>query len=99
MPTDKKNTSMNDLVSIIATNNSLPRKTVEPIVRETFEQIVASLKNGKEVRIAGFGAFLASERKARTGRNPRTGEEIKIPSSKRVSLKAAKFLKDAVNEK
>ena len=56
-----------------------------------------SLKKKQEVRLVGFGTFSTSKRKAGKGRNPRTGEEIKIPASTTVRFKAGKGLKDAVN--
>ncbi|MBI3454122.1 MAG: HU family DNA-binding protein, partial [Rhodospirillales bacterium] len=55
------------------------------------------LKTGQEVRLVGFGTFSVSQRKASTGRNPRTGAEIAIPASKQPKFKAGKALKDAVN--
>ena len=62
-----------------------------------FEAIQKSLKKKQEVRLVGFGTFSTSKRKAGKGRNPRTGEEIKIPASTTVRFKAGKGLKDAVN--
>ena len=62
------------------------------------ETITTSLKNGEKVEILGFGAFSVSERAARKGRNPQTGEEIEIAASKAPTFKAGKNLKDAVKE-
>ena len=62
-----------------------------------FDSITNSLKSGTEVRLVGFGTFTVSKRAATTGRNPRTGEEIKIPASKQAKFKAGKGLKDAIN--
>lgn len=62
------------------------------------ETITISLKNGEKVEILGFGAFSVSERAARKGRNPQTGEEIEIAASKAPTFKAGKNLKDAVKE-
>jgi DNA-binding protein HU-beta len=59
-----------------------------------FEDIVKALRNGDKVNISGFGTFAVSERKARTGRNPKTGESIEIPASKSAKFKAGKALKD-----
>ena len=56
-----------------------------------------ALKRGEEVRIVGFGTFSVSHRKATTGRNPRTGESIQIPASRRPKFTVGKALKDAVN--
>lgn len=62
-----------------------------------FDTITDSLKKGDEVRLVGFGTFTVSNRAATEGRNPRTGETIKIPASKQPKFKAGKGLKDAVN--
>lgn len=65
---------------------------------QSFEHGVAeALANGNEVKLVGFGNFKTSERKARTGRNPATGEAIQIPAKTAVSFIAGKGLKDAVN--
>ena len=61
------------------------------------DTIQASLKSGEKVAIAGFGTFDVSNRKARTGRNPHTGEEIKIAASKTPKFKAGKSFKDMMN--
>jgi DNA-binding protein HU-beta len=59
--------------------------------------ITGSLKNGDTVSLVGFGTFSVRDRAARTGRNPRTGEEIEIKASRNPAFKAGKALKDAVN--
>jgi len=59
--------------------------------------ITKALKKGDQVTLVGFGTFLVRKRGARTGRNPRTGDAIKIKASKNPSFKAGKALKDAVN--
>jgi DNA-binding protein HU-beta len=66
-------------------------------VDATFEAIEGALKSGQEVKIIGFGNFSVAKRAASTGRNPRTGETIKIAASKTPKFKAGKGLKDAVN--
>jgi DNA-binding protein HU-beta len=64
---------------------------------EAFEQVVTeALKGGEEVRITGFGKFSVRERKAREGRNPQTGEKIKIPASKVPAFSAGNALKEAI---
>ena len=62
-----------------------------------FAAIAGSLKKKEEVRLVGFGTFAAAVRKASTGRNPRTGEEMQIPESTTVRFKVGKQLKDSVN--
>jgi DNA-binding protein HU-beta len=62
-----------------------------------FERVVTeALKSGEEVRITGFGKFSVRERKAREGRNPQTGEKMKIPASKVPAFSAGNALKEAV---
>ena len=60
------------------------------------ETVSTSLRNGEEIRLVGFGTFLVAQRKESLGRNPRTGEEIKIPAARLPKFKAGKGLKDAV---
>ena len=66
-------------------------------VESVFGAITNELQSGGEVRVVGFGTFSVANRKASTGRNPRTGESIQIPASKQPKFKAGKGLKDAVN--
>ncbi len=68
----------------------------ERAVETIIESIVKELKNGHEVSIAGLGIFATKVRPARTGRNPRTGETIQVPSMRVPKFRAAKALKDAV---
>ena len=72
------------------------RADAERAVETMIECIVNSLQNGNEVSIAGLGIFSAKMRGSRTGRNPRTGESIEIPSMRVPKFRAAKALKDAV---
>lgn len=72
------------------------RADAERAVETMIDSIVASLKSGNEVSIAGLGIFSAKMRNARTGRNPRTGETIEIPAMRVPKFRAAKALKDAV---
>ena len=65
-------------------------------VDAVFDTITTALKGGTEVRLAGFGTFVVSQRAASEGRNPRTGEKIQIPASKLPKFRAGKGLKDAV---
>ena len=68
----------------------------EQIVDKVFDSIVASLKKGEEVSVAGLGIFSVKQRAARDARNPRTGETVKVPAMKVPKFRAAKALKDAV---
>ena len=68
----------------------------ERAVDALFESITTELKKGGEVSVAGFGIFSAKKRAARTARNPRTGETVKVPAMNVPKFRAAKALKDAV---
>jgi DNA-binding protein HU-beta len=62
-----------------------------------FDDITTALKSGDKINISGFGTFSVSHRKARTGRNPKTGETIQIASSRAAKFKAGKALKEALS--
>jgi DNA-binding protein HU-beta len=83
-----------DLIESVAAKLDLPKGQAERAVNLVFEDIVKGLRNGDKINISGFGTFAVSERKARTGRNPKTGESIEIPASKSAKFKAGKSLKD-----
>lgn len=85
-----------ELVNAVA-ESGLTKADAAKAVEGVFEAITDALKSGDDVRLVGFGTFNVTERKASTGRNPRTGEEIQIPASKLAKFKAGKGLKDAVN--
>ena len=87
----------NDLVAAVAEKTTIAKAEAEKIIDATLEVVTTTLKNGDEVRLVGFGTFVVTKRKAGIGRNPRTGEEIKIPASKQPKFRAGKQLKDAVN--
>ncbi|MBO6520748.1 MAG: HU family DNA-binding protein [Rhodospirillales bacterium] len=87
----------NDLVAAVADSAGLTKADAAKAVDAVFDNISSALKGGSEVRLVGFGTFSVVNRKATTGRNPRTGETIQIPASKQPKFKAGKGLKDAVN--
>jgi DNA-binding protein HU-beta len=87
----------NDLVAAVADSSDLSKADAAKAVDAVFDSITGSLKGGGDVRLVGFGTFSVANRKASTGRNPRTGEAIQIPASKQPKFKAGKGLKDAVN--
>lgn len=86
-----------DLIEFVVTKTGLTKKDSTHAVDAVFEGIISGLKESKEARFVGFGSFTVNESAARKGRNPRTGEEITIPASKRPTFKAGKELKNAVN--
>ncbi len=87
----------NDLVAAVASSTGLSKSDAAKAVEGVFDAISSALKKGQEVRLVGFGTFSVAKRAASTGRNPRTGESIKIPASKQPKFKAGKGLKDSVN--
>lgn len=86
-----------DLIESVASKVDLPRQVAERAVNTLFEDMVEALKQGDKVNISGFGTFAVSSRKARVGRNPKTGESIEIGASRAAKFKAGKTLKDALN--
>jgi DNA-binding protein HU-beta len=86
-----------DLVAAVATGTGLSKTDATKAVDEVFDQITGALKRGDDVRLVGFGTFLVTKRAASQGRNPRTGEPLNIPASKRPKFTPGKGLKDAVN--
>lgn len=86
-----------ELIEQIAASINLPKTTAAQALDATLEAITASLRKGDPVALVGFGTFAVSKRAARTGRNPRTGAEIKIKAAKVPKFRAGKGLKDAVN--
>ncbi|HEY9080012.1 HU family DNA-binding protein [Magnetovibrio sp.] len=87
----------NDLIAAVASSTDLSKADATKAVDGVLDAITGSLKSGNEVRLVGFGTFSVAARAASTGRNPRTGESIKIPASNQPKFKAGKALKDAVN--
>ncbi|GAB6182892.1 HU family DNA-binding protein [Thermodesulfovibrio hydrogeniphilus] len=85
-----------DLVGKIASKAGLTKAEAAKALDATIEAIKESLKKGEKVTLVGFGSFYISKRKARKGRNPRTGQEIKIPATKVPKFTAGKTLKEAV---
>ncbi|MGE5396009.1 MAG: HU family DNA-binding protein [Chitinophagales bacterium] len=86
-----------DLINEVAGKVSMTKKDVEKVIGAVFASIEEALKNGDKVQLVGFGTFEVRQRKDRTGRNPQTGQEIKIPATKVPAFKAGKALKDAVD--
>ena len=87
----------NDLISAVAEASGFSRSDATKAVEGVFDAITGALKSGDDVRLVGFGTFSIAKRKASTGRNPRTGEPMKIKASSQPKFKAGKGLKEAVN--
>ena len=87
-----------ELVAAIAAKAGISKKDAEASANSFVEAITEAMVNGDKVQLVGFGTFEVRDRPARTARNPRTGEEIKVPASKAPAFKAGKALKDSVNK-
>ena len=87
----------NDLIASVASSAGLSKSDATRSIESLLDTITNALKRGEKVSIVGFGNFSVTERKATTGRNPRTGESIQIPASKRPKFSVGKALKEAVN--
>ena len=88
-----------ELISSIADKTGLTKKDSEKALAAFIASVEEQLQKGDKVQLVGFGTFEISERAARTGKNPQTGEEIKIAASKAPKFKAGKALKELVNTK
>ncbi len=86
-----------DLINALAEDTELSKKDSETFLNSLMAQITKSLKDGNDVSLIGFGSFNVKDRPARIGRNPRTGDAIKIAACKAAGFKAGKPLKDAIN--
>lgn len=82
----------------IAEKLGTSKTEAEAFVKAYHEEITSILAGGNSVTFVGFGTFSVGDRAARDGRNPKTGETIRIPASKSAKFKAGKALKDAVNK-
>ena len=86
-----------ELIDAVAAAADISKAKAAQAVDGMTSAVTKALSKGDQVTLVGFGTFSVRERAARTGRNPRTGEEIKIAAAKIPALKAGKALKDAVN--
>ena len=87
-----------ELIDAIAADCDLSKTVAQRALESVLSNVIGTVVNGDSVQLIGFGAFAAGSRAARTGRNPRTGEEIKIAAAKTVKFTAGKAFKDAVNK-
>lgn len=87
-----------DLIDAVASSAGITKAQAGKAVDAFLATVTASLQKSESVTLVGFGTFKVTERQAREGRNPRTGETIKIPAKKTVSFSAGKGLKDTVNQ-
>lgn len=88
-----------ELVALVAEKASMSKKNASVAVDATLNAISDAMAKGDKVQLVGFGTFETKHRSERTGKNPRTGEALKIAATTVPSFKAGKSLKDAVNSK
>ncbi|HAG70361.1 MAG TPA: DNA-binding protein [Lachnospiraceae bacterium] len=86
-----------ELIAVLADKAGVSRKDAGAVLEAFTDTVTEELSKKEKVTLVGFGTFETRERAARTGRNPQTGEEIKIAASAAPAFKAGKALKDAVN--
>ena len=86
-----------ELVAAMAEQTNLSKKDAEAALKAFIDVVSEELKKGEKVQLVGFGTFEVSERAAREGRNPQTGETMEIKASKIPKFKAGKALKDMMN--
>ena len=91
-----KPTTLKNYAVAMAEKHNMAKKQANEMLEDFVGMIVKSLKKGEKIRIGGLGIFQVRKRPARMGRNPATGEAIKIKASKKVAFRAAKDLKEAV---
>lgn len=87
-----------EMISVIAEKTGVSKSEAEKVFNATFDMFKEELAKGEKVSVTGFGTFKISERAAREGRNPLTGEKLQIAASKSVSFKAGTELKKVVNK-
>lgn len=85
-----------ELIDRIAKENELSKALAEKVLNSVTDNVGKCLKRGDKITLTGFGTFSVAKRKARTGRNPQTGAEIKIKATKVPKFKSGKALKDSV---
>ena len=86
-----------ELIEAVAESSDISKAAATRAVDSVLEAVTKALKKGDQVTLVGFGTFVVRKRAARSGRNPRTGETIKIKAAKVPGFRAGKALKDAVN--
>lgn len=87
-----------ELIAAVAEQAELSKKDAEKALKAFTDVVAAELVKGEKIQLVGFGTFEVSERAAREGRNPKSGEKMTIAASRTPKFKAGKALKDMVNE-
>jgi len=85
-----------ELVDAVAENASVTKKQADAVLSAALEAIMKAVSEGDKVTLVGFGSFESRERKAREGRNPKTGDKMEIPATRVPAFSAGKLFKDRV---
>lgn len=86
-----------ELIKLVAEKNDMTQKDAGAVIDAFVDTMAETLAQGEEISLPGFGKFVVTERAARMGRNPQTGEEMEIPASNSVKFRASSVLKSSVN--
>jgi len=95
-PTKAETVTLRHLAAALAESHGVPKNQTNAILADMVETIAGHLKRGRRIRFSGLGILQVRKRPARMGRNPATGEPIKIKASKKIAFRAAKDLKEAI---
>ena len=95
-PTKAETVTLRHLAAALAESHGVPKNQTNAILTDMVETIAGHLKRGRRIRFSGLGILQVRKRPARMGRNPATGEPIKIKTSKKIAFRAAKDLKEAI---
>jgi len=95
-PTKAETVTLRHLAAALAESHGVPKNQTNAILTDMVETIAGHLKRGRRIRFNGLGILQVRKRPARMGRNPATGEPIKIKASKKIAFRAAKDLKEAI---
>ena len=90
--------NLSEIVDVVSEKSGLSKEKTQAVIRTTFDTIRQEVSLGGRVLFVGFGAFYSARRSARKGRNPHTGEDIKIQSKVTPRFKAGRLFKDSVGE-
>ncbi len=90
--------TLKQIAADLAEKHEMSKKQANEIMEDLIGHLVKNLKKGNRIRMAGLGILQVKKRAARMGRNPMTGEAIKIPAKKKIAFRAAKELKEAVGK-
>ncbi|MCG7394024.1 HU family DNA-binding protein [Microvirga sp. ACRRW] len=88
--------TLRNIADVLSETHELPKRQANEMMTQLIEIIAKSLKKGDKIRLSGLGILQVRKRAARMGRNPQTGEPVKIKASKKIAFRAAKDLKESI---